>query len=1153
MTSHRISPGQLELSQPIIPEMRMDIRNWANEILMRYGIMIRSIRNSCSDGVVFLYLLEDLIGRDIGVSWNPEPATIAEKWANVDKVLRFLNTNRILESGVVTSDDVIWGEERFSFYVLRRIHRRFRVGRAINIIPLDESMPGRGNAGQTGSKLPPPVRPAGPSKRTGVRPDVPQMPETKRRPDSQESPVKRKNRVFDIGNDRKVFKWEKRRGNQPSVANPQTATKRTKLPGLSPQRDGKEEKVATRGGKGGREPEPGPERETDREPEPEPEPEKESEREPEKEPEPEPEKDLEREPEPQPEEEPEPEAEKEPEPEKDAERAQDEEEEAPGGEGERELEKESEPEREKERQQEPEPAILPLDEAGDVLPESETEEVEQVQSGTRCSRKITAPRAAEWPARVPQEREWVAAAAGPSEAEAGDAEGFQFVEGSEIATQTGFVPVGAPEFPAPAALPRGALVRESELGPEPESIPEAEQLPDSEAQQTPEPEEAPGRDQMLEPEPETEQTPKAEQSAEPPDSSPEVDLVDEAELAEADAESASHLALPLGPVWNPPQKEAEPAVESGDATPEVLIKVPSQRPVSPLVVGIDVGTSGVRYAVCDGAEMDARVQRSSFSSSVIHPGEKRLIGEDPAKYSDQSDVCVVHGTKRLIGREFSDISDAVSRFGFPMSTSDFGHALIRMGGETYSPQEVTAWLLQEVRDTLGQEFQEDIVDAVIAVPGCFSSNQKKVMLTAARDIAGFNVIRLRSEPMAALLALAVREPINDGHIVVVDFGAGKFEILLVRKESDVCTILKTTGDAQFGGLDLDNAIADVVFAGSDIPRWRQLFECRKAREYLSANDEAIIQVGDFQRPLTRVELNSILEPSYDRLWVMLGELFENEEVLPHMIDHVVLVGGMAQVREVQEKVGGFFAHNPAITITQPGDVAFGAAYDGAAMKGLAPNLIKIRPTTPLSIGISLANGTSAVLIRRGTALPVHTTTITTTSRDGQSNVGFDVIEGERPLARDNVLLANVVIHGIEPAAKGVPRIEVSIDVDEDGIVNIMAKELRTGAARHVTVQTGSLLSEDDVQSMLREANNHREEDRAARKRAVWRSKLFSYVRQLDPSIFDDEERQREFADQIVIWKQWNADHENEESADVYVRQMREVATRVQNSFSPPTT
>jgi molecular chaperone DnaK len=223
------------------------------------------------------------------------------------------------------------------------------------------------------------------------------------------------------------------------------------------------------------------------------------------------------------------------------------------------------------------------------------------------------------------------------------------------------------------------------------------------------------------------------------------------------------------------------------------------------------------------------------------------------------------------------------------------------------------------------------------------------------------------------------------------------------------------------------------------------------------------------------------------------------------------------------------------------------------MKGLAPTLIKIRPTTPLSIGISLANGTSAVLIRRGTALPVHTTTITTTSRDGQSNVGFDVIEGERPLARDNVLLANVVIHGIEPAAKGVPRIEVIIDVDEDGIVNIMAKDLRTGAARHVTVQTGSLLSEDDVQRMLREANNHREEDRAARKRAVWRSKLFSYVRQLDPSIFDDEERQREFADQIAIWKQWNADHENEESADVYVRQMREVATKVQNSFSQPTT
>jgi molecular chaperone DnaK len=222
------------------------------------------------------------------------------------------------------------------------------------------------------------------------------------------------------------------------------------------------------------------------------------------------------------------------------------------------------------------------------------------------------------------------------------------------------------------------------------------------------------------------------------------------------------------------------------------------------------------------------------------------------------------------------------------------------------------------------------------------------------------------------------------------------------------------------------------------------------------------------------------------------------------------------------------------------------------MKGLAQSVMKIQPTTPLSIGISLANGTSTVPIPRGTVLPVHKTTNTTTSRDGQSNVGFDVIEGERPLARDNVLLANVVIHGIEPAPKGVPKIEVSVNVDEDGIVKIMARDLRTGTTRHVTVQTGNLLTQTDIQRMLREANQHQEGDRAARKRAVWRSKLFSYVRQLDPSIFDDEEKQREFANQIAIWSQWNADHENEESADIYVRQMREVATKVQNSFSPPT-
>jgi molecular chaperone DnaK (HSP70) len=455
-------------------------------------------------------------------------------------------------------------------------------------------------------------------------------------------------------------------------------------------------------------------------------------------------------------------------------------------------------------------------------------------------------------------------------------------------------------------------------------------------------------------------------------------------------------------------------------------------------------------------------------------------------------------------------------------------------------------LLQEVKALLADDLNEEVVDVVITVPGLFSHNQRQAIVDSV-SIAGFNVLRLQSETVAAILA--AQDSLGNGHVLVVDFGAGNLELSLVRKEEDVLTILRTAGSTQFGGIDLDSVLADAV--GPDLPRRQLLFECHKARHLLSAADSAVIQVGDIERHLTRAELNEILASSYQKLTEGLNELFDGNPFTPDMVDEIHFVGGMTQVSEVRDLVADFFGRRPNVVRAGPNATAVGAAMEGAVQKGIRHERlcqVKVQVTVPLSIGFSLADGTMIVMIPRGTVLPAKKRTRTTTSRDNQRNVGFDIIEGERKLAKDNVKLGSIFVDGIERAMRGVPKIDISMEINEDGILVVEAKDLKTGALIQTTLRSGTTLSREQIAQMVADAAAHKEEDERAHKRAVWRTKLHCYVNALNAAQWEDTALRRQFQERIDEWKRWNQEHENEEAPDVYVAQLKTVASEVQQMF-----
>jgi molecular chaperone DnaK (HSP70) len=441
-----------------------------------------------------------------------------------------------------------------------------------------------------------------------------------------------------------------------------------------------------------------------------------------------------------------------------------------------------------------------------------------------------------------------------------------------------------------------------------------------------------------------------------------------------------------------------------------------------------------------------------------------------------------------------------------------------------------------------------VVDAVIAVPAFFSNSQRQATIDAA-SIAGFNVLRLQSDTVAALMA----RPFDsvDHYLVVIDFGGGKLDLSLVQQTEGTLTILRTAGDTQFGGMDLDRAVADAI--SWEIPgdvkcsRRQILAECRRVRERLAFKTETAFLLRGYNRVFNKEELNPILMPLYAKVTQGLHDLFDNNRITKDRVTEVHLVGGLRHVPDLASLIKAFFVDPVSITTASDNAIVVGAAMEGAILKNVITHKLprfQVKLTTPLSFGLSVGDGTCLVLIPRGSVLPAKKCTTTTTSRDDQRNVLFDIIEGERKMAKDNVRLGSVVVDGIQVGPRGVPRIEVTMEINEDGILVVTAVDLKTGSLITTTIESGSNLSKQNIQTMMAEAEAHKVEDNRVHKRTQWRTRLNCYVDSLLQKDIPDIEQRKILAEKVVGWKHWNATHQNERAADVYIKQYFEVRKTV---------
>jgi molecular chaperone DnaK (HSP70) len=618
------------------------------------------------------------------------------------------------------------------------------------------------------------------------------------------------------------------------------------------------------------------------------------------------------------------------------------------------------------------------------------------------------------------------------------------------------------------------------------------------------------------------------------------------EPAVALPEVSPSTVVQTAPVTPEPQKEPEkPSWQAViEADPDEALAIALEEPAKPIelpksehCIGIDFGTCGCRFAIFGANGLDSRISPSQVATTVAFIGDEKKVGSDVALLPPE--VTVVQSCKRLIGHEFTSGMDYEGLYGCEISQ---GATNLPVIAGQYSPEQIIAFILGSVKAQLAEQLQEDVVDAVIAVPAFFSNSQRQATLDAA-SIAGFNVMRLQSETVAALMA----RPFDsvDRYLVVIDFGGGKLDLSLVQQAGATLTILRTAGDTQFGGIDLDKAVADVISREMPVgvSKRQILTECRRVRELLAFKNEATISLNDFSRVITKAELNGILESLYAKVTQGLQDLFENNRITKDRVKEVHLVGGLRHVPDLANLIKAFFVDPVSITTASDNAIVVGAAMEGAIRKQVSSNKLprfQVKLTTPLSLGLSLADGTCLVLIPRGTVLPATKSTTTTTSRDDQRNVGFDVVEGERKMAKDNVRLGSVVVDGIQQALRGVPRIEVTMEINEDGILVVTAVDLRTGALITATIESGSNLSKHDIIAMMAEAEAYKLEDNRVHKRTQWRTRLHSYVDSLLQKDIPDDDQRTLIAEKVAAWKHWNATHQNELVADVYIKQYFEV-------------
>jgi len=549
------------------------------------------------------------------------------------------------------------------------------------------------------------------------------------------------------------------------------------------------------------------------------------------------------------------------------------------------------------------------------------------------------------------------------------------------------------------------------------------------------------------------------------------------------------------------------------------------------VIGIDLGTTNSCVAVMEGGEptviANAEGARTTPSMVAFTESGERLVGQQAKRQAVTNPENTLFAIKRLIGRKFD--SEAVQKdieiSPFKIIKADNGDAWVEVRGKKYSPPEISAMVLQKMKQTAEDYLGEEVTEAVITVPAYFNDSQRQATKDAGK-IAGLNVLRIINEPTAAALAYGLDKK-EELKIAVFDLGGGTFDISILELGDGVFEVKSTNGDTFLGGEDFDLRIIDYVadefkkeqgidLRGDKMALQRLKEAAEKAKCELSSSMETDINLpfitADQSGPkhlnikLTRSKLEAICADLLDKLVEPCKTALKDAGLSASEIDEVILVGGMTRMPAVQEKVKAIFGKTPSKGVNPDEVVAIGAAIQGGVLKGDVKDVLLL-DVTPLSLGIETLGGVMTKLIEKNTTIPCKKSQIFSTAADNQPAVSVHVLQGEREMAADNKTIGRFELVGIPPAPRGVPQIEVTFDIDANGILHVSAKDLGTGKEQSIRITASSGLSEEEIERMVKEAEAHAAEDKKKRE-------LIEARNQADGLVYTTEKALSEHGDKV---------------------------------------